>query len=175
MFHAGTRIPQSQTHVKPTPPAPEESGGSRFTDAEKVFFIHYLQWRMHDDPTVTKDELYEELAEAVSAYMLHQIPFACHSCLLTSCAYAPCDRSHTTTRARGSGIGTSTRNYLIRYSSKDEKVPPRRRARSRGQLLQTLRTAKDPKRTARESQTLRSPSLSLSLRDLIVLVLLLPR
>ncbi|KAI0661067.1 hypothetical protein C8Q70DRAFT_762345 [Cubamyces menziesii] len=65
MFHAGTRIPQSQTHVKPTPPAPEESGGSRFTDAEKVFFIHYLQWRMHDDPTVTKDELYEELAEAI--------------------------------------------------------------------------------------------------------------
>ncbi|KAH9899953.1 hypothetical protein C8Q73DRAFT_779520 [Cubamyces lactineus] len=65
MFHAGTRIPQSQTHVKPTPPASEESSGQRFTDAEKIFFIQYLQWRLHDDPTVTKDELYGELAEAV--------------------------------------------------------------------------------------------------------------
>ncbi|KAI0327096.1 hypothetical protein GY45DRAFT_1328013 [Cubamyces sp. BRFM 1775] len=65
MFHAGTRIPQSQTIIKPTPPTSEEGSGNRFTDAEKVFFIQYLQWRMRDDPTVTKDELCEELAEAI--------------------------------------------------------------------------------------------------------------
>ncbi|KAH9899956.1 hypothetical protein C8Q73DRAFT_341116 [Cubamyces lactineus] len=40
-------------------------GGKRykFTDADKIFFIHYLEWRMQDvDPDITKSGLCEEVA-----------------------------------------------------------------------------------------------------------------
>ena len=67
MTHAGIRVHLLRTGIKPTPPVWEENDGSRFTDAEKTFFIHYLHWRMHDAPTVSKDELYDELAQQVSA------------------------------------------------------------------------------------------------------------
>ena len=69
MWHAGTRIPpwSQRLSVKPTPPTWEKNDGSKFTDADKTFFIHYIQWRMHNDPLITKPELYAELAEHVSA------------------------------------------------------------------------------------------------------------
>ncbi|KAH9899954.1 hypothetical protein C8Q73DRAFT_681533 [Cubamyces lactineus] len=65
MYHAGTRIPlwSERLSVKPTPPTWEKNDGSKFTDADKTFFIHYIQWRMHNDPLITKPELYAELAE----------------------------------------------------------------------------------------------------------------
>ena len=48
-------------------------GGSferyKFTDADKIFFIRYLEWRMRDaDPIPTKSKLCDELAEYVSNY-----------------------------------------------------------------------------------------------------------
>ena len=46
------------------------AGGKRrfkFTDADKIFFIHYLEWRMqHADPLLTKTRLCGEVAKYVS-------------------------------------------------------------------------------------------------------------
>ena len=67
MTHAGVRVHLLRTRIKPTAPVWEDPDGSRFTDAEKTFFIRYLHWRMHDSPTISKNELYDELAQQVSA------------------------------------------------------------------------------------------------------------
>ncbi|KAI0774194.1 hypothetical protein C8Q74DRAFT_1268761 [Fomes fomentarius] len=65
-YHAGTYIPPSPT-VSRKPEAPsEESGGSasHFTDADKIFFIQYLRWRLQDiERLPSKLTLLEELAK----------------------------------------------------------------------------------------------------------------
>ncbi|KAI0324964.1 hypothetical protein GY45DRAFT_1330991 [Cubamyces sp. BRFM 1775] len=72
VVHAGTRIPPQRQISKPQPPSRGELmvGGSferyKFTDADKIFFIRYLEWRMRDaDPIPTKSKLCDELAEYV--------------------------------------------------------------------------------------------------------------
>ncbi|CDO71301.1 hypothetical protein BN946_scf184908.g58 [Trametes cinnabarina] len=47
--------------MKPRPPPPDGSDSSKFPDADKIFFIHYLQWRIRDHPAIHKTELYKEL------------------------------------------------------------------------------------------------------------------
>ncbi|OSD04162.1 hypothetical protein PYCCODRAFT_127355 [Trametes coccinea BRFM310] len=65
VFHAGVLVPNSPAQMKPKPPLSDEADGCKFTDADKVFFIHYLRWRIRNKPTVSKSELYEELAAQI--------------------------------------------------------------------------------------------------------------
>ncbi|KAI0353576.1 hypothetical protein OH77DRAFT_1522455 [Trametes cingulata] len=64
-FHAGTRIPPTTGRRKPKPPLSTDvsNDGRKFTDAEHIFFIHYLRWRLLEDPMIAKRDLYAELAE----------------------------------------------------------------------------------------------------------------
>ena len=66
-YHDEVLIPPSDPAVKPAPPRrPPGDRNARFTPEDKVFFIHYLRWALHSDPTLTRSELYEGLAEEVS-------------------------------------------------------------------------------------------------------------
>ncbi|KAI9066737.1 hypothetical protein FKP32DRAFT_333676 [Trametes sanguinea] len=65
LFHAGVLVPNSPVQLKPRPPPSDETDGAKFTDAEKIFFIQYIQWRIRNKPTISKFELYEELAAQV--------------------------------------------------------------------------------------------------------------
>ncbi|OJT04113.1 hypothetical protein TRAPUB_5158 [Trametes pubescens] len=68
-FHAGTRIPFTEGRMKPSPPLAEDAGtGGRFTPADHRFFIHYLRWRLAKDPLVTREVLYDELAEQTPSH-----------------------------------------------------------------------------------------------------------
>ncbi|KAL1946887.1 hypothetical protein VTO73DRAFT_14991 [Trametes versicolor] len=68
-FHAGTRIPFTESRMKPSPPLEEDAGtNGRFTPADHRFFIHYLRWRLAKDPLVTRDVLYGELAEQTPSH-----------------------------------------------------------------------------------------------------------
>ncbi|KAI0375553.1 hypothetical protein BV20DRAFT_1117115 [Pilatotrama ljubarskyi] len=67
-FHAGTRIPPSSGRQKPQPPLSlidVSRGVRKFTEAEHIFFIHYLRWRLMKDPMVAKQDLYTELAKEI--------------------------------------------------------------------------------------------------------------
>lgn len=69
-YHAGTYIPPSPT-VSRKPEAPSEESHARpashFTDADKIFFIQYLRWRLRDiERLPSKLTLLEELAKEVS-------------------------------------------------------------------------------------------------------------
>ncbi|KAI0719645.1 hypothetical protein C8T65DRAFT_636020 [Cerioporus squamosus] len=62
-FHAGTHIPPLAVYSKPKVP-PRNPGSKRFTDDDKIFFIHYLRWRLRrEGPIPTRSVLYAELAE----------------------------------------------------------------------------------------------------------------
>ncbi|KAH9853562.1 hypothetical protein C2E23DRAFT_821864 [Lenzites betulinus] len=61
-FHVMTLIPHTDGRTKPTRPA---GRAGTFTDADRIFFIHFLRWRLAQDPLLAKDDLYEELAEEV--------------------------------------------------------------------------------------------------------------
>ncbi|KAI0353575.1 hypothetical protein OH77DRAFT_1522453 [Trametes cingulata] len=71
LFHAGTRIPPgSSGRKKPAPPVPEDEdsagtrvGSHKFTHSDHIFFIHYLRWRLFDNPRVSKRSIFEGLAE----------------------------------------------------------------------------------------------------------------
>ena len=64
-YHDQTLIPPSDPTIKPMPP--RTSDHTKFTDEDRIFFIHYLRWRLYDGEVPTKNELYEELATEVSA------------------------------------------------------------------------------------------------------------
>ncbi|KAI0750765.1 hypothetical protein C8Q80DRAFT_1153805 [Daedaleopsis nitida] len=81
-YHDSTYIPVLSDNVKPAPPHRDAPGlFSRFTDDDKVFFIQYLRWRLHERPFPTKHELYDELAAQVD---LHTVLLRCHHAVLTS-------------------------------------------------------------------------------------------
>ncbi|RPD67267.1 hypothetical protein L226DRAFT_131941 [Lentinus tigrinus ALCF2SS1-7] len=62
-YHAGTHIPPLSVNSKPKAP-PKDPGSVRFSDDDKVFFIHYLRWRLqHEGSVPTRSDLYDELAE----------------------------------------------------------------------------------------------------------------
>ncbi|KAI0776105.1 hypothetical protein BD413DRAFT_610791 [Trametes elegans] len=66
VFHAGTCIPPSFVRMRPKPPIRDGSELDwRFTDADKIFFIRYLRWRLAESPNITKGDLYRELAQAI--------------------------------------------------------------------------------------------------------------
>ncbi|KAI0638100.1 hypothetical protein C8Q77DRAFT_1089329 [Trametes polyzona] len=68
-FHAGTYIPATDGRRKPfPPPIADPAERSRFTEMDKIFFIHYLRWRVTHDPTVTRDDLYTELAKQAPSH-----------------------------------------------------------------------------------------------------------
>ncbi len=96
--------------MKPSPPLAEDAGtGGRFTPADHRFFIHYLRWRLAKDPLVTREVLYDELAEQVCSNS------AARQCILTATSVA---RHRRTTRTRGGGTGTTTRSCPTRSSSR---------------------------------------------------------
>ena len=54
----------------PSPPselAPSKNGTHAFTDEDTVFFYKFIAWHLHDDPDLTKSNLCDKLAEAVSS------------------------------------------------------------------------------------------------------------
>ncbi|KAF8213198.1 hypothetical protein K438DRAFT_1915371, partial [Mycena galopus ATCC 62051] len=68
------RIPPPNTELKipeppsrsPTPPTeiiPHNRGGHKFTPADREYFIKLIQWRLKGDPTLTRSELCDLLAE----------------------------------------------------------------------------------------------------------------
>ncbi|KAI0650356.1 hypothetical protein C8Q79DRAFT_943258 [Trametes meyenii] len=62
IFHAGVRVPNSSPTTKPTPPPHGGGGGeSKLTDEHKIYFIHYLRWRLNKSPTIARPVVYEEL------------------------------------------------------------------------------------------------------------------
>ncbi|TFK92893.1 hypothetical protein K466DRAFT_581468 [Polyporus arcularius HHB13444] len=62
-YHDNTLIPPSITSHKPHAPDDTQRGSFKFTDDDKVFFIHFLRWRLREGDVPEKDVLYEELAE----------------------------------------------------------------------------------------------------------------
>lgn len=69
-YHAYTYIPYLPPDMKPDPPRRDpDDADPRFTDDDKVFFIHYLQWRLHKGVVPKKEVLYAELAKQVSVTM----------------------------------------------------------------------------------------------------------
>ena len=66
-YHAEALIPPFDSSAKPRPPRRSSTeDASTFLDAEKVFFIHYLRWRVRQGPDFPKKAaLYEELAVQV--------------------------------------------------------------------------------------------------------------
>ncbi|TBU22057.1 hypothetical protein BD311DRAFT_792402 [Dichomitus squalens] len=64
IFHDVTFIPPSDGSEKPRLPRLRSSAADpneKFTDDEKVFFVHWLRWRLRQGPLPDKDELFEEL------------------------------------------------------------------------------------------------------------------
>ena len=68
VFHDVTFIPPSDGSEKPAPPRFRTSAADpsdKFTNDERVFFIHWLRWRLHRGPLPDKEELFEELEAEV--------------------------------------------------------------------------------------------------------------
>ncbi|KAI0719644.1 hypothetical protein C8T65DRAFT_636017 [Cerioporus squamosus] len=63
-FHADTYIPPYSGSKKPKAPRHvSEADRFKFTDEDKVFFIHYLRWRVRQDDVPDKSKVFGELAE----------------------------------------------------------------------------------------------------------------
>lgn len=67
-FHHETYIPPSDNSSKPIVPR-RDSGDdlSKFSAEEKIFFIHWLRWRLREGRLPSKATLLAELAKEVSA------------------------------------------------------------------------------------------------------------
>ena len=65
-FHDDVFIPYTDGTERPTPPqrAPGDDG-PRFTREEKVFFIHFLRWKLRQKPSTSKKRLFKALAREV--------------------------------------------------------------------------------------------------------------
>ncbi|KAI0774193.1 hypothetical protein C8Q74DRAFT_816241 [Fomes fomentarius] len=63
-FHADTYIPPSTTFAKPTAPRRDPRDTSLFTDDDKIFFIHFLRWRLQSGDVPARSVLEWELAQA---------------------------------------------------------------------------------------------------------------
>ncbi|PIL37072.1 transcription factor [Ganoderma sinense ZZ0214-1] len=63
-YHDEVRIPHLASGVKPKPPQRDlQHNNRRFTKEDKVFFIHYLKYRLRKGPVPSKEQLYGELTE----------------------------------------------------------------------------------------------------------------
>ncbi|KAI1795156.1 hypothetical protein LXA43DRAFT_914523 [Ganoderma leucocontextum] len=64
-FHAGTFIPPSFGVIAPKPSKQDRSqDASKFTDEDKVFFIHFLHWRLGQPGAIpSKHDLYDALGD----------------------------------------------------------------------------------------------------------------
>ncbi|TBU60836.1 hypothetical protein BD310DRAFT_922186 [Dichomitus squalens] len=60
-FHGDTLIPPSDGSMKPPLPAVMGEPGSKFTKEEKIFFMHWLRWRLREGPLPKKETLFREL------------------------------------------------------------------------------------------------------------------
>ena len=66
MDHAGVLIPPSSGLLPPVAPHTRPEHGNKFTDEDKIFFIHFLRWRLRQPgPIPSKKDLYEALAKQV--------------------------------------------------------------------------------------------------------------
>ncbi|TBU32854.1 hypothetical protein BD311DRAFT_654008 [Dichomitus squalens] len=61
-FHAGVQIPPSNVSVKPKAPR-RNVADRRFTDQDKIFFIHFLRWLLHKGPVPEREAIHNILAE----------------------------------------------------------------------------------------------------------------
>ncbi|KAI0776106.1 hypothetical protein BD413DRAFT_649394 [Trametes elegans] len=90
-----------------------------FSDAKRVFFIHYLRWRLAEDDTLDKEDLYVELAELVSHHDVDswkdhwskhpQLPekIFINATRSLRCGSASDDSDAGVRRAAGPGIGSN--------------------------------------------------------------------
>ena len=64
--NAEVQVPDPPSR-SPTPPSRIVPGanGNRYTDEDKEYFIKFISWRLKQEPTLTKNELCELLAEKV--------------------------------------------------------------------------------------------------------------
>ncbi|KAI1795154.1 hypothetical protein LXA43DRAFT_66566 [Ganoderma leucocontextum] len=63
-YHEGIRIPFLSPGIQPKAPRRDPRDDSRkFTTEEKIFFIHFLKYRLRRGPVPSKEQLYKELAE----------------------------------------------------------------------------------------------------------------
>ncbi len=69
-FHADTFIPASTTFAKPTAPRRDPRDNSLFTDDDKIFFIHFLRWRLQTGDVPARSVLEWELAQAVCLLLI---------------------------------------------------------------------------------------------------------
>lgn len=73
-FHAGTFIPPSFGLTAPRPPHRDQSQDVpkfTFTDGDKVFFIHFLHWRLGQPGAIPfKQDLYDALGDRVGLPLL---------------------------------------------------------------------------------------------------------
>ncbi len=65
-YHGETCIPYLPPGIKPKAPRRDpQPGHLRFTKEDKIFFIHYLKYRLRKGPVPSKEQLYRELAKQV--------------------------------------------------------------------------------------------------------------
>ncbi|KAK6995626.1 hypothetical protein R3P38DRAFT_3075978 [Favolaschia claudopus] len=63
--HRDIQIPRAPSR-SPTPPTQVillQRGGSKFTEADRRYFVEFIQWRLSDDRTLTRSELCDQLSE----------------------------------------------------------------------------------------------------------------
>ncbi|KAK6984271.1 hypothetical protein R3P38DRAFT_3105218 [Favolaschia claudopus] len=63
--HRDIEIPRAPSR-SPSPPTQVillQRGGSKFTEADRRYFIKFIQWRLSNDRTLTRSELCDQLSE----------------------------------------------------------------------------------------------------------------
>ena len=65
VFHEGTWIPLFDGSEKPVRPSRIGRPGSKLIHEEKVFFVHWLRWRLRQGPIPSKDTFFMELEREV--------------------------------------------------------------------------------------------------------------
>ena len=69
-FHANTHIPPSTSFAKPVAPRRESIDNiSAFTEDDKIFFIHFLRWRLQSGDVPPRAVLEWELAQEVNTLL----------------------------------------------------------------------------------------------------------
>lgn len=58
--------PPSRSPSPPTIVIPHRGRGNKYTPEDREFFLKFISWRLKGDPTLTRHDLCEQLAEKVS-------------------------------------------------------------------------------------------------------------
>lgn len=78
----GNRLPAPNAEIKipdppsrsPSPPTniiPHRGRGNKYTEEDRDFFIKFVGWRLKQDPSLTRQDICDLLAEKVSPFLVH--------------------------------------------------------------------------------------------------------